>query len=1651
MITKLRSSCSYAFAAIVILMLLPGIGRGQTVVTVGGGASVTCPATPTATWTTPPTGVTFSNWSRGSGVTCGTASTALNGSGFNAASAAAGYTANAYYKVTISADATHNFSLNSISWITQLSGTTNSCKFTIECSNNGAAPAVFGTAAQSITSSGSQTTFTFNGTVSVVAGTSLDIYLIPHQATASGTTARFVNGSTFTVTAVSSSSSSSDILANTSFTYPANIAYNSYQGTTPLTTGNSIEVGQFDIRDGGSAFIDADALGTTLTGITLNVADPGSIRRIALFDGSANVGEVAGGATATFSGLTLAAADNASKTFSVRVSYINGTVTDNQQYSFTVSSATASGSGSAFAAGNAGGAVTSIAGDNNRIEVTASDIIFDQNVSLVAMGAIMSPSPALRAIDANVNYDLDYTGAYTVAVSTGAATFDGTATTTGSFSSGVATLSNLKFNASGTGNNITVTSGSFTYISSAFDVTNPQPEINVKQNTTAILSAGNYDFGSVNSGGNSGAITFTVENLGSAVLSLNGIPIITKTGTNASEFLIDQTATSATVGVGSTTTFTITFSPTSQGAKTAQISIANNDASGSENPYIINLLGTATVSLSSDIVSTSGYSYSSNVPYSSFQTAATLATGNSVGVNSLTIRDGGSSTDADNLGTTLTAISFSTGGSTAIRTAALFVGSSNVSEVVVNGATTISFTGLTLAATDNGTKNFELRVTYQVSVTDNQQITFTVSSATASASGSNFANASAGGAASAIAGDDNRIEVMATKLLFVQQPTNTSIGINMTPSVTVKATDANNITDFDFVSGIDITSTGTLSSSPQTATAIAGIATFTSISHTVAATGATLNASSGLLTGVSSNSFNITTLPLVAWQFGSPASTGDEATYNATTNNTNLNTVILSRGGGITATTLARGFSSNAWDINATKPTAVSTNEYYQFSIQAKANYKVSLTTLNATLRRSSTGPNAYIWKYSTDGSTFNEIGNEISFTSIADGVAQTAIDLSVVPALQNVTSSTSITFRLYAWGGTSLTSTFAIARYAAGITTNCLAIDGNVSIVPPTVTTQSSSGIDVTSATGNGNITNIGGASPTTRGFCWDLSTNADPTTSLSTKTAETGTFTTGTFTGSITGLSQNSSYKIRAYAINGGGTSYGSVLSFTTLAATSTYTGTGNWSVSGNWSNGIPTSANDAIVDGNVTIDVAAETKALTINTAKSVTISDTKSLTVNGALTNSAGTYGLIVNSGGSLIQNSPDVNATVNRTITDGTDNNYHYFISPITTSVQAAAGSCFDGAYLDRYNESLGKWEYLVTGDDVTPDMGYELNYLHGTNTLVFPGTLKTSPVSFSNLSYTGSTPTGDYGSGWHLIGNPYTCGINTALCSIPTGMNAFAYVWNGSNYVTHAIGSADIAGTIASLQGFFVRSTSGTNSLTLVNAAKVHGGTFYKSSNSVSQMLSLSIEGNNYSDKTYVRFNTAASANFDQAFDAYKRTGIDAAPQLYSILPDEKAAVNTLPDYIANPNVSLGLKVGAETTYTVNVSGIENFDASLPIRLDDLKTGVSQDLRINPVYSFTAAPGDAENRFMLSFASVTGLDKQNASGINVTSANGIIRVTHNAPASGTVYLYSVSGQLLATSTLNAGETTLRTSSNGVFLVRVVTGKTSLTRKMVVVQ
>jgi hypothetical protein len=196
---------------------------------------------------------------------------------------------------------------------------------------------------------------------------------------------------------------------------------------------------------------------------------------------------------------------------------------------------------------------------------------------------------------------------------------------------------------------------------------------------------------------------------------------------------------------------------------------------------------------------------------------------------------------------------------------------------------------------------------------------------------------------------------------------------------------------------------------------------------------------------------------LLAWQFGAPASLGSESTYAATTVVSGLAASNLSRGSGITATALGRGYAANGWSLTTnTKANAISTNQYMQFTVAPVTGKIVTLTALNARLRRSSaTAPNAYIWTYSTNGTSFTDIGSDVSFTSTADGADQTQIDLSSITELQNVPAGTTLTFRIYAWGGTSTTSTFSIGRYATSVTTNSLEVTGYVLQLPAPLITS--------------------------------------------------------------------------------------------------------------------------------------------------------------------------------------------------------------------------------------------------------------------------------------------------------------------------------------------------------------------------------------------------------------------------------------------------------------------------------------------------------------------------------------------------------------------------------------------------------------------
>jgi len=127
--------------------------------------------------------------------------------------------------------------------------------------------------------------------------------------------------------------------------------------------------------------------------------------------------------------------------------------------------------------------------------------------------------------------------------------------------------------------------------------------------------------------------------------------------------------------------------------------------------------------------------------------------------------------------------------------------------------------------------------------------------------------------------------------------------------------------------------------------------------------------------------------------------------------------------------------------------------------------------------------------------------------------------------------------------------TTYYIRAYATNSAGTAYGNQLMTSIFPtsPILNTNVITSITGVTAVSGGEIVKDGGALVTKRGIVW--STSQNPTISLLTKTSDVD-FGDGTFTSSMTGLLQNTTYYVRAYAVNGIGVAYGLEKSFTTLA---------------------------------------------------------------------------------------------------------------------------------------------------------------------------------------------------------------------------------------------------------------------------------------------------------------------------------------------------------------------------------------------------------------------------------------------------------------------------------------------------------------------
>lgn len=385
----------------------------------------------------------------------------------------------------------------------------------------------------------------------------------------------------------------------------------------------------------------------------------------------------------------------------------------------------------------------------------------------------------------------------------------------------------------------------------------------------------------------------------STITNADGYYVLRRAGTAVTSTLTDATGYTVGATVGSDTLAAIvnstsltTASITGLAANTTHffrlIPFNSNGTNDSTNNFYVggtipSASATTPIAPStlSDVVTDGTFSYPTNFSYNSFQTSSITSTSNSLGVYRFTVRDGGASlNDADANATTINSLVFSSvSGASAIRSAALFDGNALISAagVVSTGDSTITFSGLSVAVADNSSRTLTLRLTFIASVTDNAQLSFSITNAniTAASAGSQFSSFTT--QTSSTTGDNNRIEVTGTALSFNQQPK--SVGVSTSQTVAVEVIDGLGSRDFDAVGTVSITSTGTMDVTPKTAALSSGLATFTnSITHTVSGTGLVLTATLAPYTSINSSSFDVITVPANSYRTISSGTWGSSNT-----------------------------------------------------------------------------------------------------------------------------------------------------------------------------------------------------------------------------------------------------------------------------------------------------------------------------------------------------------------------------------------------------------------------------------------------------------------------------------------------------------------------------------------------------------------------------------------------------------------------------------------------------------------------------------------------------------------------------------------------------------------------------------------------------
>jgi hypothetical protein len=505
------------------------------------------------------------------------------------------------------------------------------------------------------------------------------------------------------------------------------------------------------------------------------------------------------------------------------------------------------------------------------------------------------------------------------------------------------------------------------------------------------------------------------------------------------------------------------------------------------------------------------------------------------------------------------------------------------------------------------------------------------------------------------------------------------------------------------------------------------------------------------------------------------------------------------------------------------------------------------------------------------------------------------------------------------------------------------------------------------------------------------------------------------------------------------------GSVTGFADLTGS-----TGSWHTAGTWTGNLG-SLTEPGPGHNVFITSGGEVTLTATGVCNNLTIQSGGQLSVTGTLTNNGDlTIKSDASGTGSLLHNSV-LNATVERYVPGA---GYHFVSIPVTQAANPVSG-LFMGSYLYRFDVPTQAWVGLGEGVDnpLTVNQGYMIWYVGGNITYDFTGAL-------NNGSFTAATPV-DAVSDFSLVPNPYPSAIDWQAASgwTDTDFTTSIWVYSNGNYVTYnkTLGAGTGSRYVAVGQSFFVKSTAASATLTMDNLVRVHNGqAFLKNTEGeLPNTLSIKVNANNYVDEALVLFADGGSPAFNNLFDTEKLNGLSDAPQLFTLKADDvPVTLNTLPYSTSETvDVPLNFSLNSDQEVTLNFSGINSFEVSYGIQLEDLLTGQLVDLREQSAYTFAHSQSNDASRFVLHFFGVTGVDSPIANqDCKIWNRNEQVYISIPALAgeNARIELYDLLGSKLneINCTMN-NPTIINAPNSGVVMVKVVTGKKVYSSKLLI--